>query len=59
MNEKCFHDKPASKAPVEGIVTARKCNACGHHEIGITAQDGTYLPLKPGMKIRVTEDARD
>jgi hypothetical protein len=43
MNKKCLDEDPTSKEPVEGIVTARKCDACGHHEIGIIAQNGTYL----------------
>ena len=59
MKKKCLNEKPTSKESVEGIVTARKCDACGHHEIGITAQNGTDIPLKPGMKIRVTEEWRD
>jgi hypothetical protein len=54
MNKKCLNEKPTSKESVEGVVTPRTCDACGHHEIGITAQNGTYIPLKPGMKIRVT-----
>ena len=37
--------------PIEGIVTARKCDCCGHHEIGVTTQTGENLPLKPGMKV--------
>ena len=40
---------------IKGIVTPRKCNCCGHHEIGIVADDGKYIPLKPGMKIIVEE----
>ncbi len=59
MNKKCFNEKPTRTEYVEGIVTARKCDACGHHELGITAQNGTYIPLKPGMKIRVMEETRD
>lgn len=39
----------------EGIVTARTCDCCGHHEIGIMTQDGEYIRLRPGMKIIITE----
>ncbi|MDM8522900.1 hypothetical protein QUF80_05950 [Desulfococcaceae bacterium HSG8] len=39
-----------------GVVTARKCDCCGHHEIGITTQDGEYIQLKPGMLIQVLEE---
>jgi len=59
MNKKCLDENPTPKEPVEGIVTPRKCDACGHHEIGIIARNGTYIPLKPGMKIRIMEGTRD
>ncbi len=36
-----------------GEVTARKCDCCGHHEIGITTDDGEYIPLKPGMIVQI------
>ncbi len=38
---------------IKGIVTARKCDCCGHHELGITTEDGKYIPLKPGMKVKI------
>ena len=41
---------------ITGIVTARKCDCCGHHEIGITATDGRYIPLKPGMAVEIRID---
>ena len=45
---------PGSES-IEGVVTARECQCCGHHEIGITTQDGKYMGLKPGMKIGLTQ----
>ena len=39
-----------------GIVTARKCPACGHHEVGFTTQDGVFHSLSPGTRIQVLED---
>jgi exosome complex RNA-binding protein Rrp4 len=39
---------------VKGVVTARICNYCRHHEIGIKTRKG-YYPLRPGMKIEVIE----
>jgi hypothetical protein len=48
-------DKDNLKEPMEGIVTARTCDCCGHHEIGIMTQDGMYIRLKPGMKITIAE----
>ncbi len=36
-------------------VTARKCECCGHHEIGITTESGDYIQLKPGMVIEILE----
>ena len=43
----------AEKVSIKGIVTARKCNCCGHHEIGVTTRAGEYISLKPGMKIQI------
>ena len=48
-------EKNSLKKSVEGIVTARTCDCCGHHEIGITTQDGKYVRLRPGMRITITE----
>jgi len=42
-------------ATLQGVVTARKCNCCGHHEMGITCDSGGYLALKPGMRVLVIE----
>ncbi len=41
--------------PLIGTVTSNKCPTCGHHEVGITAKDGTFLPLRPGTLIQVLE----
>lgn len=41
---------------IKGVVTARKCGSCGHHEIGIITEKGDYLPLKPGTRIMLLED---
>jgi hypothetical protein len=38
---------------VEGIVIARECECCGHHEIGMMTRNGEYIRLKPGMKITI------
>ena len=43
------------KDTMEGIVTARTCDCCGHHEIGMILQDGEYVRLKPGTKIAIIE----
>ena len=59
MNRKCLNEKPTLKGSFEGIIAARKCDAIGDHEIRIFAQNGTYIPLKPGMKVRVMEETRD
>lgn len=45
-------NQPGNKA-VKGVVTAQKCNCCGHHEIGIITKDGKYIPLKPGTKVEI------
>jgi DNA-binding NtrC family response regulator len=36
---------------IEGVVTARPCDCCGHHEIGIVTASGSYIPLRPGMRV--------
>ncbi len=46
-------NKQAEDGSIEGIVTARKCDCCGHHEIGVTTQAGEYVSLKPGMKVKI------
>ncbi len=38
---------------IEGVVTARPCDCCGHHEIGIVTAAGDYIPLRPGMRVRL------
>lgn len=38
---------------IRGIVTAQQCKHCGHHEIGITTEEGRFLSLKPGMKVQI------
>jgi hypothetical protein len=42
-----------AKRPIRGVITARKCAACGHHEMGIITKEGDYFPLKPGMRVEV------
>ncbi|HOP46794.1 MAG TPA: hypothetical protein PK874_03955 [Desulfobacteraceae bacterium] len=41
--------------PRIGVVTSRQCPFCGHHEIGITTQDGSFYPLKPGTLVQAME----
>jgi hypothetical protein len=40
---------------IEGVVTARPCDCCGHHEIGIVTAAGDYIPLRPGMRVRIID----
>jgi len=44
---------------IQGAVEARKCEHCGHHEIGVITETGDYLPLTPGMKVMVLQDERE
>ena len=53
MNEASSEGKNPDKESVKGLVTARKCECCGHHEIGITNQAGEYISLKPGMMVKI------
>ncbi len=51
-------DKPVLRSCFHGMVKARTCKHCGHHEIGIITRKGEYIPLKSGMKIVVLEDGK-
>ena len=51
MDKKSPNEEYSCQGNVEGVVTARKCDCCGHHEIGITTQTGEYIPLRPGMRL--------
>jgi len=53
MNEKSSEVKDNHKKSIQGIVTAKKCDCCGHHEIGITSETGKYIPFKPGMLVKI------
>ena len=48
-------DKSDSSLPVKGVVIAKKCKYCQHHEIGVKTKTG-YLQLKPGLRIEVIEE---
>lgn len=41
---------------IKGKVVAKKCDCCGHHEVGIEDDLGGYTMLKPGMEITVHGD---
>jgi hypothetical protein len=41
-----------------GMVAARTCPLCGHHEIGFTTRDGVFHPLKPGTLIQVIKELK-
>jgi len=45
--------KPGGQFPQAGTISARKCPACGHHEVGMTAKDGSFTPLRPGMGVEI------
>ena len=38
---------------IEGTVAARKCPHCGHHEIGIETEEGEFVPVRPGTRVKV------
>ena len=37
---------------LKGVVTSRRCPHCGHHEMGLTTEDGVFHPLHPGTLIQ-------
>ena len=45
--------EPFHEGMLEGVVTARTCDCCGHHEIGVVDDKGKYVALKPGMRVVV------
>jgi hypothetical protein len=47
--------KEQKTEPSAGTVTARKCECCGHHEIGIVDESGDYRSLRPGTKITINK----
>ena len=53
MDKTKYNSEEPKDESTEGIVTARECDCCGHHELGITTKDGKYIPLKPGMKVKI------
>ena len=59
MNENSSEVKDKHEQSIQGIVTARKCDYCGHHEMGITSQTGTYIAFKPGMLVKIIEQNDD
>ena len=40
---------------IQGVVSARKCDCCGHHEMGIVRESGEYVALKPGMVVAIIQ----
>ena len=56
MDKKVSEIKEDRKGLIQGVVTARKCDCCAHHEIGVITNSGKYISLKPGMKIKVIEE---
>lgn len=42
--------------PTIGMIIARNCPTCGHHEIGYVDSENTFHPLKPGDMVQVLED---
>ena len=53
MNEKSREINNSQNKAIIGTVTARKCECCDHHEIGVITHTGEYFPLKPGMKVEI------
>jgi len=41
----------------QGVVTTRTCPTCGHHEVGITTDEGVFVPLEPGQRVWVLDSA--
>ena len=50
-----MNGRSPAKPAVEGVVSARPCSCCGHHEIGILTAAGEYIPLRLGMRVRILD----
>jgi len=48
---------PSQAKQIEGVVTARLCDCCGHHEIGVVSAEGEYFTLKPGLRVIVIDES--
>ena len=59
MNKKSSEEKDDHKKSIQGIVTAKKCEYCGHHEMGITSRAGKYIAFKPGMTVKIIDQNDD
>jgi hypothetical protein len=38
---------------ITGMITSRNCPTCGHHEIGLTTEEGDFYALRPGTWVQV------
>lgn len=47
---------PYERLELSGVVTSRKCPVCGHHEVGLTTQNGDFYPLRPGVRVQIVTD---
>jgi len=48
-----MNEQSPNRGVIAGVVTARSCACCGHHEIGVVTDAGDYIPLRPGMQVRI------
>lgn len=53
LKKSAKENEESSTGEIAGVVTARKCDCCGHHEVGVTLDSGEYVPLKPGMRVAI------
>ena len=44
---------------LKGTVSHRQCPLCGHREVGVVLEDGTFRALNPGMTITVPPPVAD
>ena len=42
---------------IGGVVTSRRCDCCGHHEIGVATAAGDFVALRPGMRVHIEKAA--
>lgn len=53
LNSHKVAQNKTSPVSTSGEVVAQTCSCCGHHEIGVNIYGNKYIPLKPGMKVKI------
>jgi hypothetical protein len=53
MTEEMAEHRTPLRPPIKGVVTARPCEHCGHHEMGVVTDEGHFIALRPGLIVEI------